>query len=770
MYSINMSLTPKDEFICPITMEVMGNAVVDTLGVSYDEAAILHWLRTGHHRSPVNQQPLCEDDLRPNLALRSQIERYNRQLNGELDESDEDEPMQDWSFNELDATLNVTCERTQSHALFSINPSTGTTRTPLDICCVVDVSGSMDDEATVKGADGKTESHGLSILDVVKHALKTIIMGLSDNDRFSLVKYSDSASVVLGLTVMDTGGKSNANASVESLCVEGRTNLWDGIEKGLNVIRASNTNKNSALFVLTDGLPNLSPSRGELHALQRYKEKHGDIPCSIDTFGFGFSLDSKLLQSLANEGHGSFAFIPDSGLVGTIFVNAMSNQLTTAATNLKMAVEFYNGEFDESDTSYTIYNCNKVADEFIFDCGSIQFGQSKDLVLPTRLSDENLKMDVSIQYNVPGSTQIKTVMNSHDVPISTSVKLLNHSLRQTIVSHIKTSIDTVGFDTHTNGYGSYGSNDVNESNLSTAKAIINSLSHPQLTSEYAIDLMKDYTGQVKEALSTSDSYKRWGIHYLLSLSSAHLNQKRNNFKDPGVQHYGGALFEELVDVLDDVFNKLPPPKSTRRSNVSRYGGYGGSGGSSAGRVNTSVASMSTYNTRSDPCFHGDCIVTSIDGLPILMKDLKKGDEIISAPGMPFDVVKCVIKTKCKNGKSELVTFASGLKITSWHPIAHGSQWVFPSDVGTPFDEQCDYVYNVIMEKRQPINVNGVKCCTLGHNIKGNVIGHEYFGTDKVVEDFSKLSGWKNGFIELDEDLFVRSSSTNLVVGIATCSN
>lgn len=51
-------------------------------------------------------------------------------------------------------------------------------RAPLDICCVIDVSGSMGSEAPIPGdpAHGnEAESTGLSVLDVVKHSLRTII-------------------------------------------------------------------------------------------------------------------------------------------------------------------------------------------------------------------------------------------------------------------------------------------------------------------------------------------------------------------------------------------------------------------------------------------------------------------------------------------------------------------------------------------------------------------------------------------------------------------
>ena len=45
-----------------------------------------------------------------------------------------------------------------------------------------------------------------------------------------------------------------------------------------------------------------------------------------------------------------------------------------------------------------------------------------------------------------------------------------------------------------------------------------------------------------------------------SLAGAHLLQLCYNFKDTGVQHYGGELFSTLRDSIDELFNKLPPPK------------------------------------------------------------------------------------------------------------------------------------------------------------------------------------------------------------------
>jgi hypothetical protein len=75
----------------------------------------------------------------------------------------------------------------------------GLTRSPADICCVVDISGSMGTEASIKTGTGKEERHGLSLLDIVKHAVKTVVHSLEANDRFALVVFSTTARVVFDL-------------------------------------------------------------------------------------------------------------------------------------------------------------------------------------------------------------------------------------------------------------------------------------------------------------------------------------------------------------------------------------------------------------------------------------------------------------------------------------------------------------------------------------------------------------------------------------------
>lgn len=75
-------------------------------------------------------------------------------------------------------------------------------RNSVNIVCVIDISGSMDESATVVNPNGDKEQLGLSVLDVVKHSVKTIVENLQDEDQLAIVSYSDNARVELKLQKM----------------------------------------------------------------------------------------------------------------------------------------------------------------------------------------------------------------------------------------------------------------------------------------------------------------------------------------------------------------------------------------------------------------------------------------------------------------------------------------------------------------------------------------------------------------------------------------
>lgn len=79
---------------------------------------------------------------------------------------------------------------------------------------------------------------------------------------------------------------------------DGSTNLFAGLIKGLEVLQEGASNKRlSTVLILTDGQPNDEPAGGHIPAIKQWIDKNG-LTCSINTFGFGYQLDSKLMYTL----------------------------------------------------------------------------------------------------------------------------------------------------------------------------------------------------------------------------------------------------------------------------------------------------------------------------------------------------------------------------------------------------------------------------------------------------------------------------------------
>jgi hypothetical protein len=67
-----------DEFICPLTLEIMVSPVMTRTGHSFERSAILAWLqRTG--QCPLTRKQMKLRDLAPNHALASRIQQWKKE-------------------------------------------------------------------------------------------------------------------------------------------------------------------------------------------------------------------------------------------------------------------------------------------------------------------------------------------------------------------------------------------------------------------------------------------------------------------------------------------------------------------------------------------------------------------------------------------------------------------------------------------------------------------------------------------------------------------
>jgi hypothetical protein len=115
----------------------------------------------------------------------------------------------------------------------------------------------------------------------------------------------------------------------------------------------------------------------------------GPLPASIHTFGFGYSLRSGLLKSIAEIGGGNYAFIPDAGMIGTVFVHAVANLQSTFATRAVLKLTYTKPlELQETTGPSVVQQAPEFADksedsvvESTLMLGNLQYGQSRDIFL-----------------------------------------------------------------------------------------------------------------------------------------------------------------------------------------------------------------------------------------------------------------------------------------------------------------------------------------------------------------------------------------------------
>eukprot|EP01104_Vermistella_antarctica_P017611 TRINITY_DN6264_c1_g1_i1.p1 TRINITY_DN6264_c1_g1~~TRINITY_DN6264_c1_g1_i1.p1 ORF type:complete len:797 (+),score=126.13 TRINITY_DN6264_c1_g1_i1:231-2621(+) len=762
-------------FFCALSHEVMIDPVIDPEGHTYERSVIEEWLRR-NKSSPITRSPLRASQLIPNRALRETIESTVGQRKVAAPDTNtlmtkERSSNCSTVSNTSDSGESGLCLSVTAHddrAMVSIHPPTEGLRAGVDLVCVIDVSGSMSTEASVKNAQGDQETHGLSLLDVVKHAVSTIIHTLGPHDRLAIVSFHSDAKVEIGLTRTDAAGQSRLQDVNSSMRTQGMTNLWDGLHTGLELLRKrSSCDRVPALFLLTDGQPNVTPPRGHLPMLRRYMDQNRNLPFTLSTFGFGYSLDSLLLDDLAREGAGRYSFIPDSTFVGTAFVHATSNLLSTCCLKATLSIEPLNGAVLDTDALQAKAwggEARVTTWGVELDVAALQFGQDRHLVVPLRRGVDTTGkngssplsyLSITLQYSQMNGVVKKVEVDGVSVGGQREIREIesNH-LRQQFALRVREAYDSWSQD----------------QNISRKiiTALVQEIEQSAVASDdRAKDLLMDVTGQIREAFSKDEYYNKWGRHYVLSIARAHQLQECNNFKDPGVQHYGGSLFGKLRDQADDIFMKLPAPNP---SITSRRGSGGGSGSRGRGSFSRrKVSTMSMYHSSSNPCFAGHCTVLMADGSLKRVDNVKKGDLVSGGR------VLCVVKTVCKDGKSDLVDVgATGLVSTAWHPIrlSGRTEWQFPVDLFDVRERRCDAVYSFALEAASTgaMIINGVACVTLAHGLNAtlpdsDIRKHDFWGTDSVLRVLLDLPGGVEGYVVLHTGCLVRDVETGLVCGL-----
>ena len=696
-----MSQIPK-EFICPITLNIMKDPVIMSDGQTYEKSAIEKALSISP-LSPLTKQPLSMKDAKPNYALKSLIENFLKI--GKIPEMPTNTAKIDKNSKpEIESFKTEVIENPQNDKEVFVNmtitPKKIESRKPILLISLIDVSGSMLSSASneLKG----NEEANFTRLSLVKHSLKTVTSTLSNDDLMCLITFNSKAVMKLEATKTDEQGKKEIFTKIENMKASGSTNIWDALRLGILVSQRYN-NYSTCLMLFTDGEPNINPPMGIVPSL---KEVISDIPnvdFTISTFAFGYQVDSKLMEEISKIGNGIYGYCPDCTMVGTIFVNFMSNILTTIESTIKIEVKNQNQKFNK-----------------IFEIGGLYSGISRHQGF--YLDKNDFK---NTEINLYLGKEKKKSINGIDLTEKND-DIMDQYFRFRLIKILEEIIES--------------NNKNNENSFQKVKLLFDEINKIEKKTEFMknllIDLIDDDAnhGQVEKAIK-EEYYKKWGLNYLLSFLRFHIVEQCGNFKDQSLKFYSNEDFEKMQKNGNKIFISLPAPENDydKGSNISQtnftqlcYNAYGG-------------------------CFTGNAFVEMNKGNKKKVKDLRKGDILLNGAE-----VLCVVENKIN--KVENVVCINDVCFSLYHPIEIKGKWVFPCQCFKVEKKFIDSWFNLVLKNKHEIELNGIKAITLGHNRTEGILKHPYFGTKKVIEALMKYDTYKKGYIHTSNLKVVRKNN------------
>ncbi|MCE7886876.1 MAG: VWA domain-containing protein [Alphaproteobacteria bacterium PRO2] len=188
---------------------------------------------------------------------------------------------------------------------------------------LVDVSGSMNSPDK---------------LPLVKSSLKMLLDTLQPNDTVALTVYAGSAGTVLEPTKVSD--KQTILNAIDNLNAGGSTAGAAGIEEAYRLAEKHFDKEGvNRVFIATDGDFNVGVSSDEDLKTIIEKKRESGIFLSVLGFGLG-NLNDSLMQTLAQNGNGTAAYIDTINEARKVLVEEASSTLFPIAKDVKIQVEF----------------------------------------------------------------------------------------------------------------------------------------------------------------------------------------------------------------------------------------------------------------------------------------------------------------------------------------------------------------------------------------------------------------------------------------------
>ncbi len=198
---------------------------------------------------------------------------------------------------------------------------TSAVRVPTDLVVVLDRSGSMRGEP----------------IGTAAAALRELVGGLADGDRFALVSYASDARVDVPLETATGAARERWSRVIGATLADGGTAMSAGIDLGHDVLAdAVRAGSAGRLVVLSDGHAN--EGDWSLDGLRARAGRAREREYVLSAVGIGDGFDENVMSTLADAGGGNFHYLPDATRLAGVFAGEFAAARETVARGLAVRI------------------------------------------------------------------------------------------------------------------------------------------------------------------------------------------------------------------------------------------------------------------------------------------------------------------------------------------------------------------------------------------------------------------------------------------------
>ena len=282
-----------------------------------------------------------------------------------------------------------------------------------DLICVIDISGSMS------GAK----------IHLVKESLKVLIDMMDPKDRIALVLFSDTAQIIYDLNYLTSENKSKLKGLINGINAYGGTNIASGLQLAVDILKkeknktTTNSGRSSSVLLLSDGQDNILNAEQLGEKLKTFTKGEG-LSFTLNTFGYGYDHDPKIMNKLASLRDGSFFLVEDYNKVGEYFVAVLGGCISAVSKNCELNVNLLNNNCK----IVKIFGKNNLYSHELkdnsFSTKMLQFisGKEYTYVFEVKLDESKIKpgdnlLEVTFKYEDINDQITKTVRTNYKYEI-----------------------------------------------------------------------------------------------------------------------------------------------------------------------------------------------------------------------------------------------------------------------------------------------------------------------------------------------------------------